>query len=246
MPAAQYDLTREYRRNLEQGYQFGPFNFTIRNGENDTWTVTISTVGNPGDVHSVTVFGALSDDPSLETTVSYVVQVGDNSEDVARELSSLLGAISETDSDGVTYSLESSYDSNVVTVSTSDVTVDGETTRAAFYLDLSSAATGAGANVAANTVSVLIDLTSAEIYAEGRDYHGSTTSLFQWSSTGPSPQYTITDAVRSRYSLTVPDTETVLYTWETGFYEQGIRFGTGVDTKFFRGIVENELSLRLP
>jgi len=86
--AARLDFTGDLR--LEQGSDYGPHLFTFRDlSLQDRKTVQILTVI-VGESYKVTVYGADSDEPTRETTVSYVAQAGDTPDIVAAALVALL------------------------------------------------------------------------------------------------------------------------------------------------------------
>ena len=223
MAATTYDLTGD--RRIEQGTRYGPFTFTLRNRIYDTWEVTIASFGTPGDVFSVTVFGADSGPPPIlpAVTGSYTVQAGDDDDAVAVGLALAVNALA-----GV-----SAVASGPV------VTVTGDALSK--YLDLAASGTVPANISAANTLTVLIDMGGASVEAEIRKTH--TTAVLLADLT---PFITITNAALGEFTLDVPAATTALYTWEAGRWQCNVALATEDPRAFFIGDVENRLSMLLP
>lgn len=246
MTAARLDLNAANSLAIEQGADYGPVIFRLREQERDEWQVTINAAGTDGDSFSVEVFGDDSDRPELKSTGSYIKQAGDQPADVAAGLIAVLAALTVTlqdDDTGEDYS-EPLSDHLILIDDGSGVFRIRAKTKAAF-LDVGATGTVPANISVAHSNNIVLDLTGATITAEVRRTQSSGDVLATWTSADVID--ILSPETAGRFKLEIPAATTAGYTFESAWWQCEIaRPGPPTETKrWFEGCVESRVSLLL-
>jgi len=246
MTAARLDLNTDNELAIEQGSDYGPVIFRLRDQERDQWQVTINDAGTDGDVFSVEVFGNDSDRSELKSTGSYTKQAGDQPADVAAGLIADLAALTVTlqdDDTGEDYTEPLSDHLILIDDGSGVFTIRGKTK--AVFLDVSVDGT-VPANISiSHTVDIVVDLTDATITAEVRRTQSSSTVLATWTSGVGGVIEIMTPPTAGRFKLEIPAATTTGYTFESAWWQCEIDRPPSEVKRWFEGCVESRVSLLL-
>jgi len=239
MGAARLDLTKKNGLEINQGYDYGPVRFKVRESDFEQLTLEIDTVGAVGDVFSLVLFGSNSDRPEVITTLTHTVTSTDTAatiaEDFVEQLNELVVEYDIPSGGTDVYRFTATRAAGVVTFSPDEV---------GFHLDATESTTGTAAATLTVVVEVLVDLTGATVEASGKLEASDTTKLFFWSN-DPGSEFSLADALRGVIDLDVPAATTATYEWDACSWEMSVETPTDSRKRiYFTGCAENRLTLQ--